>query len=49
MVEVHDAPERALSDGAQALDLEQYEQLIAEVNAIREVIASPAMADAVFA
>src|ERR671914_2633665 len=27
MIEVHDQPERALSDGAQALTLEQYEQL----------------------
>ena len=38
IVEVHDQPERALSDGAQALTLEQYEQLVAEVRAIHEVI-----------
>src|ERR687889_1887796 len=39
IVEVHDQPERALSDGAQALNLEQYEQLVHEVRAIHEVIA----------
>lgn len=39
MIEVHDQPERALSDGAQALTLEQYDQLLHEVRAIHEVIA----------
>jgi 3-deoxy-7-phosphoheptulonate synthase len=39
IIEVHDQPERALSDGAQALTLEQYDQLIDEVLAIHEVIA----------
>src|SRR5918911_1370342 len=39
IVEVHDQPERALSDGAQALTLEQYDHLIDEVRAIHEVIA----------
>jgi 3-deoxy-7-phosphoheptulonate synthase len=39
IIEVHDQPERALSDGAQALTLEQYDQLIDEVRAIHEVIA----------
>jgi 3-deoxy-7-phosphoheptulonate synthase len=39
IVEVHDQPERALSDGAQALTLEQYDQLVDEVRAIHEVIA----------
>jgi 3-deoxy-7-phosphoheptulonate synthase len=39
IVEVHNHPERALSDGAQALTLEQYEHLVAEVRAIHEVIA----------
>ena len=39
IVEVHDHPERALSDGAQALTVEQYEHLVAEVRAIHEVIA----------
>ena len=39
IIEVHDHPERALSDGPQALTPEQYEQLVAEVKAIHEVIA----------
>jgi 3-deoxy-7-phosphoheptulonate synthase len=39
IVEVHDQPEQALSDGAQALTLQQYEQLVSEVRAIHEVIA----------
>src|SRR5690242_1455415 len=39
IVEVHDQPEHALSDGAQALTLEQYEQLVSEVRSIHEVIA----------
>jgi 3-deoxy-7-phosphoheptulonate synthase len=39
IVEVHDQPERALSDGAQALTLQQYEHLVDEVRAIRDVIA----------
>jgi len=39
MIEVHDQPERALSDGAQSLTPEQFEQLVAEVRAIHEVIA----------
>src|ERR671933_1146086 len=38
IVEVHDQPERALSDGAQSLTLAQYEQLVTEVRAIHEVI-----------
>ena len=38
IVEVHDQPEHALSDGAQALTLEQYEQLVVEVRSIHEVI-----------
>jgi 3-deoxy-7-phosphoheptulonate synthase len=41
IIEVHDQPERALSDGAQALTLTQYDQLVDEVRAIHEVI-SPA-------
>lgn len=45
IVEVHDQPDHALSDGAQALTLEQYEQLVSEVRAIHEVIA-PAIAPA---
>jgi 3-deoxy-7-phosphoheptulonate synthase len=39
IIEVHDHPERALSDGPQALTLEQYQQLVAEVRAIHEVLA----------
>jgi 3-deoxy-7-phosphoheptulonate synthase len=39
IIEVHDQPERALSDGAQALTLEQYGQLVDEVRAIHDVIA----------
>ena len=37
MVEVHNHPEVALSDGAQALTPSEYAQLISEVRAIREV------------
>ena len=39
IVEVHDSPSNALSDGAQALTLDQYERLVSEVRAIHEVIA----------
>ena len=38
IVEVHDQPEHALSDGAQALTLVQYEELVNEVRSIHEVI-----------
>ena len=38
IIEVHDQPEHALSDGAQALTLDQYEQLVTEVRAIHDVI-----------
>src|SRR6266498_283310 len=38
IIEVHDRPERALSDGAQALTPQQYEQLVSEVRAIHEVL-----------
>lgn len=44
IVEVHNEPERALSDGAQALTIAQYRQLIDEVRPIREVIAQAAVA-----
>jgi 3-deoxy-7-phosphoheptulonate synthase len=37
MVEVHNRPELALSDGVQALTPSQYAQLIREVRAIHEV------------
>lgn len=39
IVEVHDQPDHALSDGAQALTLEQYEEMVTEVRAIHEVLA----------
>ena len=42
IIEVHDQPERALSDGAQSLTLAQYEQLVDDVRAIHEVVAAPA-------
>ena len=38
MIEVHNQPELALSDGAQALTLSEYAQLIEEVRAIRNLI-----------
>jgi 3-deoxy-7-phosphoheptulonate synthase len=38
MVEVHARPDEALSDGAQALTLDEYEQMVKEVRAIHEVI-----------
>ena len=39
IIEVHDQPEHALSDGAQALTPDQYEQMVSEVRSIYEVIA----------
>jgi len=39
IIEVHNQPDHALCDGAQALTIEQYEQLVGEVRAIHEVIA----------
>jgi 3-deoxy-7-phosphoheptulonate synthase len=39
IVEVHDHPERALSDGAQSLTLEQYERMVEEVNEVHRVMA----------
>jgi len=39
IIEVHDQPDHALCDGAQALTISQYEQLVSEVRAIHEVIA----------
>jgi 3-deoxy-7-phosphoheptulonate synthase len=44
MVEVHNRPELALSDGAQALTLPEYAQLIREVRALREVV-TPAVSE----
>ncbi len=43
IIEVHDQPEHALSDGAQALTLEQYEQMVSEVRSIYEVIVPAAV------
>jgi len=43
IVEVHDQPEHALSDGAQALTLDQYEELVSEVRSIHEVIVPAAV------
>ncbi|HEU4768861.1 MAG TPA: 3-deoxy-7-phosphoheptulonate synthase [Pyrinomonadaceae bacterium] len=39
IIEVHDQPEHALSDGAQALTLDQYEEMVSEVRSIHEAIA----------
>ena len=38
MIEVHCKPEEALSDGAQALTLDEFEQMANEVRAIHDVI-----------
>jgi len=38
LVEVHPTPERAMSDGAQTLNPEQFEKMMREVRAIAEVI-----------
>ncbi len=43
IIEVHNEPEMALCDAAQALTLQQYEQMVGEIRAIHEVIA-PAVA-----
>jgi 3-deoxy-7-phosphoheptulonate synthase len=43
IVEVHDQPEHALSDGAQALTLDQYDDLVREVRSIYEVIVPAAV------
>src|SRR5438309_5222853 len=39
MVEVHNRPEQALSDGPQAVVADMFRQLVAEVGAIHKVIA----------
>jgi 3-deoxy-7-phosphoheptulonate synthase len=39
MVEVHARPDEALSDGAQSLTLDEYEQMVKELHAIHNVIA----------
>ena len=38
MVEVHNHPDKALSDGAQSLYPEQFEQLMGELKAITSAI-----------
>ena len=38
MIEVHNDPKHALSDGAQAITPEQFADLVRRVHAIREVI-----------
>lgn len=43
IVEVHDQPNQALSDGAQALTPEQFEQMVVEVRAIHEVVVPAAV------
>ncbi|MFL6514097.1 MAG: 3-deoxy-7-phosphoheptulonate synthase [Chthoniobacterales bacterium] len=43
MVEVHCRPDEALSDGAQSLTLDEYEQMVREVQAIHEVISHNGM------
>ncbi|MGA7275881.1 MAG: hypothetical protein WBX14_13620, partial [Candidatus Udaeobacter sp.] len=40
MIEVHNQPELALSDSAQALTFSQYAQLIEEVHAIHQLTPS---------
>jgi 3-deoxy-7-phosphoheptulonate synthase len=39
IIEVHNQPERALCDGAQALTLEQYQRLVTDVLSIHKVVA----------
>lgn len=43
IVEVHDQPAQALSDGAQALNLDQYESLVSEVRSIHDALAPAAV------
>jgi 3-deoxy-7-phosphoheptulonate synthase len=40
IIEVHNQPELALSDSAQALTLSQYAELVAEVRAIHQFVSS---------
>ncbi|MCU1288986.1 MAG: aroF2 [Acidobacteria bacterium] len=47
IIEVHPCPEEALCDGAQALTLDQYAELYAQVNAIHEILAKEEMSIAV--
>ena len=43
IIEVHSQPDHALCDGAQALTLGQYEQLVSEVRAIHDVLVPAAV------
>ncbi|MEP6936538.1 MAG: 3-deoxy-7-phosphoheptulonate synthase [Chthoniobacterales bacterium] len=43
MIEVHDNPAAALCDAAQALTLEQYNQMVREIRAIHDVISQTAL------
>lgn len=43
MVEVHANPEAALCDAAQALNLEEYEEMLAQLHAIRQVVSPVAV------
>ena len=43
IIEVHAQPDHALCDGAQALTIGQYEQLVSEVRTIHEVLAPAAV------
>ena len=43
IIEIHPCPEEALCDGAQALTMEQYAELYAQVNAIHEILAKEEM------
>jgi 3-deoxy-D-arabino-heptulosonate 7-phosphate (DAHP) synthase len=38
MIEVHGKPDEALSDGAQSLMFDEYEQMVREVRRIHDVI-----------
>jgi 3-deoxy-7-phosphoheptulonate synthase len=49
IVEVHHQPECALSDGIQALNIEQFEQMMVEVMALHKVLASCSEAGLVYA
>ena len=39
MIEVHPNPAKALSDGEQTLNLDEYQQLVRQLNAIQELVA----------
>lgn len=43
IIEVHNAPDLALCDAAQALTLQEYEQMVREIHAIHEVLAPAAV------